>query len=56
MLAANLTLLEPGLAQALGGIQTAISNQVLGNNMPLVGTALKTATDAAVVGALQTLL
>jgi hypothetical protein len=56
MLAANLALLESGLDQVVVGIQTKISNEVFGNSLPLVGAALKTAANAAVVGALQDLL
>lgn len=56
MLAADLTLLESGLATILGGVQQKISNEVLGNSMPLVGTALKTASDAAVVELVKNLI
>jgi Ca2+-binding RTX toxin-like protein len=56
MLAANLTLLEPGLKQILGEIQSEITDEVFGNSMPLVGAALKTATGAAVAASLQGLL
>ena len=56
LLAADLTLLETGLAEALGGIQREITQDVLGKDLPLVGPALSHVADAAIVNAVRSLL
>jgi RTX calcium-binding nonapeptide repeat (4 copies)/FG-GAP-like repeat/FG-GAP repeat len=56
LLAADLTLFETGLAEALGGIQREVTQDVLGKDLPLVGSALNQVADAAIVNGVRSLL